>query len=189
MNDDIHYTQIETYETDTIESVARRLVASAPASCMFAGVEIQAGKDQVAEDIVRKYLNFRQSYDVRKRLKMLAISRVEIVEIESTGPGKPIDPNLVIKNPALGSMYVLWERMPDFSIGTVGIVVGVRLVNPDGSPHQNKKGVRLHCVAEHTAYVLGSLLVEQNFRVAASEVRLEALEARLDKIEADKKSS
>lgn len=81
------YAQVEVSPSDTIEDVARRLVASAPASTIYDGVELRAEVGQDHEDVVRKYIRFRQTTDVRKRINQFAVSMVEVVGAESPGPG------------------------------------------------------------------------------------------------------
>lgn len=53
------HTQVEVFEKDTIEDVARALIANAPASCMFKGVELTVERRVKVSDIVRKFNEFR----------------------------------------------------------------------------------------------------------------------------------
>jgi hypothetical protein len=173
------HTQIEVSASDTIEDVAEMLVKHAPASCVYDGVEIQSEVGISAEDIVRKYIGFRQSAEIKRRLNVFAVSNVEIIPAESPGPGMQIDPYQVIKSPVNGGLYVIFEQRMDNSIGTVAVVIAAR----DGA---------LGVLSSPVVTALGSLLVEHAFREAASESRIEALELRLNQLESvgkDKKKS
>lgn len=176
---DTNYTQVEVFEGDTIETVAQRLAAAAPAACIYDGVEVRVEAGQDPADVVKRYLRFRQTANIQKRLDLFGISNVEVIPIESPGPGKPIDPWSSIRNPVPGGLWVLWERRADHTIGTVAVVVGVPAENiVDG-----RKGLALQVQHAPVVTALGSLLVELSFRAAASEARIEALEARIERID------
>jgi hypothetical protein len=185
------YTQVEVFPTDTIEDVARRLAAAAPASAVYDGVEVRAEAGQDADGIACEYLRFRREADLRARLGGAAISQVELVAAESPGPGGKIDPWREVRDPQVGRLYVLWERRPDLSVGNVAVVLGVRSDQPTGIGQVVVKrpgapchagapaGVALHLQHGPVVAAFGSLLVEHAHRCAASEVRIAALEARL----------
>ena len=164
------HTQIEVSANDTIEDVAQRLVANAPSSCIYEGVEIVTEKGQVPSNIIKEFNRFRQSADIKRRLSVFAISPVEVIAVESPGPGGVMDPSKEIKNPVNGSLYVLFERRTDNSVGTVAVVVGAR-------------GCKLGVLSSPVVTALGSLIVEHSFREAASEARIEALDLRLSQLE------
>jgi len=116
--------------------------------------------------------------DVAIRLGQFAISAIEIVAVESPGPGGTIDPSREIKNPKVGRMYVLWERRPDHTIGNVAVVIA----------HDPNVGKRVPLLLQKVALeiqhgpvvaALGSIIVECSFRCTAAEARLAALEDRM----------
>lgn len=99
---------------------------------------------------------------------LFSYSNVQLVTVESPGPGGKIDPHRAIADPTVGTLYVLWERRADHSVGLVGVVVAVR--------EPPLLGVRLIVNSGPVVDALGSLIVEYSFRLAACESRLEALE-------------
>lgn len=171
------YTQIEVYETDTIETVAARLVASAPASTVFEGIEIRVETGQEPATIV-KHFKHAISQTIANPIGKFAFSTVQVIAVESPGPGGKIDPQREIKKPEVGKLYILWERRADGSVGTVAVVMPSR---EKAGPVVNLSaaGIRLEVATGPLVTALGSLLVEHAFRYEASEARLDALELRL----------
>lgn len=111
-----------------------------------------------------------------------AFSNIEIISVKSPGPGGKIDPQTEIKDPKAGTLYVLWERRTDHSIGIVGVVVAAR--------EPPFIGVKMLVQGGPVVDALGSLIVEHSFRLVAMEARIEALEVRLtrfDQLETDAK--
>jgi hypothetical protein len=170
------YTAIECTEHDTIEDVAKRLCEAAPAETTYAGVVIRVEEpNQDPKDIVGRYLHHVQTMDVRRRLDMYAVSMVQIADAESPGPGGIIDPHKWIHNPQDKMLYILWERLPDFSIGNVSVVLA------KFEKTGKNRGIDLHVQHGPVVAAFGSLIVENSFRVAAMEARIGALEAQIAK--------
>jgi hypothetical protein len=175
MND---YTQVEVFESDTIEDVAKRLVANAPSSTIYNGIEIRVEVGQDPSSIVDQFQKIAGA-----RWPQFAFSSIIIIHIESPGPGGKIDPRQVIKCPEIGKLYILWERRPDNSIGTVAVVMPTR-ETVKGIPNLSAMGIKLEVMTAPVVTALGSVLVEHDFRCAASERRLEAMEVRVTELEA-----
>jgi hypothetical protein len=171
------YTQIEVSDQDTIEDVAERLASHAPASCVYHGVEILIDSGKSADDIVLEFRRHRRLIENRERIKDFAYSPVEVIGV--VDDGNPIDVRRLIRDPKPGQLYVIHNIRRDFSIGSVGIAYQLP------GPRRIEKS-ELGIVANEITSALGSLILECRTRLAAAEMRIEALEFQLSNL---KKSS
>jgi hypothetical protein len=166
------HQEIEVLPTDDIESLARKLIEVAPAWAVYDGVEVRVEVGQVALDVVKRYVDYRQSADIRRRLGEFAVSNVEIVAADSPGPGGTIDPKFAIQNPRVGTLYVLWERLPNFAVGNVTVVLC----------GQQNNAMVFQMWPSPIVAALGSLLVEHSYRHAAAEARTLNLERQVAEV-------
>jgi BMFP domain-containing protein YqiC len=164
------YTQIEVSDQDTIEDVAKRLASHAPASCVYHGVEILIDEGKSADDIVLEFRRHRRLIENRERIKDFAYSPVEVIGL--VADGKPIDVRKLIRDPKPGQLYVVHDIREDFSIGSVGIAY--QLPGP-----RRVSEPELGIVANEVTSALGSMILEARTRLAAAEMRIEAMELQL----------
>jgi hypothetical protein len=171
--DTMHYTQVEVSDQDTIEDVAERLTSHAPSSCIYHGIEIQVDAGKSVDEIVMEFRKHRRLIENKDRLRDFVYSTVEIVAIVEDG--NPIDVRKLIGDARPGQLYMVHNVRADFSIGSVGIAYSI-----PGPRHPGDPG-RLGVVANETISALGSLILEGRLRLAAAELRIEALELQLTK--------